>query len=101
MARKKQPDKKILNFQDYLEEQLKDPKIKKYYDEYGKQLEIAYKILELRKENRMSQSELAHKIGTKQSNVARMEAGRQNFTTGTLRKIASVFGYDLKVEFVK
>jgi len=97
----KRKTQKAADFQDYLTEKLKSPRFRKYYDEYGKQLEIAYQILELRKQKRMSQAELARKIGTRQSNIARMEAGQQNFTTDTLQKIATVFKRDLKIEFVK
>ena len=97
----KRKTQKAADFQDYLAEKLKSPRFRKYYDEYGKQLEIAYQILELRKQKRMSQAELAKKIGTRQSNIARMEAGQQNFTTDTLQKIATVFKRDLKIEFVK
>ena len=97
----KRKTKKAVDFQEYLNEKLKNPKIKKYYDEYGKQLEIAYQILQLRKQKRMSQAELAKKLGTKQSDIARMEAGQQNFTTDTLQKIASAFKRELKIEFVK
>ena len=92
---------KAVDFQEYLAEKLKNHRFKKYYDEYGKQLEIAYQILKLRKQKHMSQVGLAKKIGTRQSDVARMETGRQNFTTETLQKIASAFKRDLKVEFVK
>ncbi|MDP2683729.1 MAG: helix-turn-helix transcriptional regulator [bacterium] len=92
---------KALDFQDILSQKLKDPEFKNSYDEYGKQLEIAYKILELRKKRKMSQKELAEKIGTTQSNIARMESGQQNFTTNTLSKIAIVFKCDLQVNFVK
>ena len=49
----------------------------------------------------MSQTELAKKIGTRQSNIARMEAGQQNFTTETLQRIAEALNCDLKIEFVK
>jgi len=97
----KRKTQKAVDFQDYLAEKLKNPRFRKYYDEYGKQLEIAYQILQLRRQKRMSQAELARKIGTKQSNIARMEAGQQNFTTDTLQKIAAVFKRDLKIEFVK
>lgn len=93
--------KKAPDFQDYLRKQLKDPQFKKYFDQYGKQLEIAYAILQLRKKQGLSQAELAKKIGTNQSNIARMEAGQQNFTTDTLQKIAEAFNRDLKIEFVK
>lgn len=92
---------KAVNFQEYLTKRLKDRKFKRYYDEYGKQLEIAYQILQLRKQKKMSQAELAKKIGTKQSNIARMETGQQNFTTDTLQKIAKVFNRNVRIEFVK
>lgn len=92
--------KKAPDFQEYLAGQLKNAKIKKHYDEYGKQLEIAYEILQLRKKKGISQSELARRIGTSQSNIARMEAGEQNLTTDTLQKIAEAFNRNLKVEFV-
>ncbi|MBU2539941.1 helix-turn-helix domain-containing protein [Patescibacteria group bacterium] len=91
--------KKAIDFQDYLKEQLKNPILKKHYDEYGKQLEIAYQILKLRKQKKMSQAEFAKRLKTKQSNVARMESGQQNFTTDTLQKIADIFSMDLRVEF--
>lgn len=89
-----------IDFQSYLKQQLKDPEIKKHYETAGKQLEIAYQILQLRKKQGISQSEFAKKLGTTQSNVARIEAGQQNFTTETLQKIAKAFRRDLRVEFV-
>ena len=92
---------KTIDFETYLSEKLKDKQFKKHYDDYGKRLEVAYKILQMRKNAGISQTELARKIGTKQSNVVRMESGCQNFTTQTLQKIADVFGRSLKIEFVK
>ena len=92
---------KVIDFHEVLAEHLKDAKFKKWYDYYGKQLETSYKILQLRKQKRMSQAELAKKIGTKQANIARIEAGNQNLTLETLQKIATVFDRDLRVDFVK
>ena len=89
-----------IDFQEYLSRQLKDPVMKKYYNEFGKQLEIAYQIVQLRNSRKMSQAQLAKTLGTTQSNVARMESGQQNFTTTTLQKIATVFDRSLTVEFV-
>jgi len=93
--------RKPTDFEVYLKEELKNPRFKKHYDEYGRRLEIAYKIALLRDQKKMSQKELARKIGTKQSNIARMEAGDQNFTTDILQKVASAFGRNLKIDFVK
>lgn len=92
--------KRSIDFQAYLDEQLKDPKMRSLYDEYGKQLEIAYQVLQLRKQTGMSQNELAKRLGTTQSNIARIETGQQNFTTATLQKIAVAFDREVKIEFV-
>jgi len=92
-------NKKILatDFDVYLTKQLRNKKIKKYFDKYGKQLEISYQVSQLRRKKKISQKELAEKIGTTQSNVARMESGRQNFTVNFLSEIASVLGSELKI----
>lgn len=87
---------KATDFDDVLREELKSPRFKKMYDEYGRQLELSYKILQLRKQRKMSQESLAKKIGTTQSNVARMESGNQNFTLSLLNKVANAL--DVKLE---
>lgn len=92
---------KAIDFQGYLAEKLKDRKIRKYYDSYGKQLEVAYQILKMRKMRKLSQAELAQKLGSHQSDIARMEAGQQNFTTDTLQKICQALNCRLKIELVK
>ncbi len=50
----KKKNKKIEypSFDKYLVEQLKNPEAKRIYDEYGRQLEIAYQILQLRKKKK-------------------------------------------------
>ena len=92
--------RKAEDFEKYREKKLKNPKIRKYYDAYGKQLEVAYQILKIRKQKKLSQAALARKLGTRQSNVARMEAGKQNISTDTLAKIAEALKCRLKIEFV-
>jgi len=92
--------KKAIDFDTYISGRLKDARFKRQYETYSKQLEIAYQVLQLRKSQKMSQADLARKLGTTQSNVARLEAGEQNFTTQTLHRIAWALGRELKVEFV-
>jgi ribosome-binding protein aMBF1 (putative translation factor) len=101
MNKKIQKIKKAADFQELLEKKLKNPEFKRLYDEYGRQLEIAYQILQLRKTKKLSQAQLAKKIGTKQSNIARMESGQQNFSVDILEKIADAFGCNLKIMFCK
>ena len=100
MKTKKIDKNKATDFDDYLAEELKNKKAKKLFDEYGRQLEVAYQILQLRKARNMSQLELAAKIGTTQGNVARLESGRQNFTISLLQKVAEALDSNLKINFL-
>lgn len=85
------------SFDDYLREDHKNPEAKRLFDEYGRQLEISYQILQLRKRRGLSQLDLAKKIGTNQSNVARIESGQQNCTIKLLDRIANALEVELKV----
>ncbi len=88
---------KATSFNDYLTQELKNPEAKRLFDEYGRQLEISYQILQLRKKRGLSQSDLAKKIGTNQSNVARIESGQQNCTIKLLDRIAYALNAELQV----
>lgn len=95
--------KKIIypSFGRYLSQRMKNKTFREAYEKEGRCLEVAYRIIQLRKKQKISQKELAIKLDTTQSVIARMESGQQNFTTDTLQKIASVFKRSLKIEFVK
>ena len=92
---------KLTDFDEVLAEELKDPKAKKLFDEYGRQLELAYKILQIRKAKKMSQLLLAKKIGTTQSNIARVESGQQNFTLSFLGKVAVALDAKLEINLTQ
>ena len=89
-----------IDFKNHLKQELKNKQFKKYFNEFGRQLEIAYLIAQKRKQAKISQKELAQKIGTTQSNVARMESGNQNFSMVTLEKIAEALKSELKISFL-
>ncbi|MDD4412654.1 MAG: helix-turn-helix transcriptional regulator [Patescibacteria group bacterium] len=80
-----------------LKEKKKDKKFKVGFDECGKQLELTYLIMQLRKKKNFSQAQLAEKIGTTQSNIARFESGNQNFTMQFLQKIVFALGGELEI----
>jgi transcriptional regulator with XRE-family HTH domain len=62
-------------------------------------LQLAHQIAAVRKRAGLSQAQLAERIGTKQTGVARMErAGYTGFTTTTLAKIAAATGARLDVQ---
>jgi transcriptional regulator with XRE-family HTH domain len=56
---------------------------------------VGSKIRHLRKENGLTQSALARRIGVQQSDLCRMENGEYKVSLDTLFSILSVFGMDI------
>jgi predicted transcriptional regulator len=64
-------------------------------------LQLANQIAKLRGKRKLSQAQLAKRIGTQQSAVARMEQSTyRGYTVSTLAKIAAAVGKTLEVRFV-
>lgn len=64
-------------------------------------LDIADEILRLRLERGWTQSELARRVGTRQANISRIEAGLGNPTIKFIQKLATAFECDLELRFEK
>lgn len=88
------------DFDKILAKELGDEKFKQGFDECGQQLALAYSIMQLRQSKKISQKSLAEKIGTTQSNIARLESGNQNFTIQFLQKIITALDAELEI-FIK
>ncbi len=64
-------------------------------------LQLANQIFKIREERKLSQAQLARRIGTHQSAIARMEQSTyRGYTVATLAKIAAAAGQHLEVRFV-
>jgi len=76
---------------------LKDVEVKKVYDS----LEVEYKIISdmvrLRNKKKITQKQLADKIGTTQSALSRFEMGDVNPSLDFLKKVANALGAKLVV----
>lgn len=62
-------------------------------------IENSIEIRKIRLEKKLTQKELAEKIGTKREFVSRVENGHQNITFKTMLKIANALGKNLKISF--
>jgi len=78
---------------------LKDPEFKKDYDALGPEYKLIDRIIEKRIQKKMTQKELAQKIGTRQSAISRLESGNGNPTIGFLQKVASALDTRVTVTF--
>lgn len=76
-----------------------DPEMKREYDRLGPEYALIDRIIEKRIEKKMTQGELARKIGTRQSAISRLESGNGNPTLGFLQKVASALDTRLTVSF--
>ena len=64
----------------------------------SERLRIGQRIAELRKEQGMTQTQLAERCGLQQAHIARIETGRYSVGLDTLAQIATALG--MKVDFV-
>jgi predicted transcriptional regulator len=66
--------------------------------------EAEYKIIEeiitARQEKNLTQKDLAELVGTRQSNISRLESGNYNPTLEFLNKIARAIGKELEIRIV-
>lgn len=66
-------------------------------DSDSTRLEAARLLREVRKEAGITQEELAKRIGTKKSNISRLESGRYNPSLDFLVKVAGGLGKQIQV----
>lgn len=64
---------------------------------YARQ-EIAAQLRQVRKEQGMTQERLAEKVGTRKSNISRLESGRYNPSLDFLEKVAGGLGREIEVK---
>jgi len=64
---------------------------------HPERMSIAEQIKNIRTQMGYSQNELAKRLGVIQQYVSKLEAGRENLTLDTLKKIAEVFGKRLTI----
>jgi len=69
------------------------------YEKAGRAIRLAMEIHALRDKRGLSQRELAERLGTTQSAIARLEAGNVTPSLATLDKIAAALGVELIVSF--
>ncbi len=86
-----------VDFNDSLKEALKDPEFKKAYDALEVEFSIIEQVIRKRLEKGLTQKQLAEKIGTKQSAIARLEGGTTNPSVAFLEKVAKALGSKLQV----
>ncbi len=82
-----------MNFKEFKQELLNDPEFKKVYeDKTDLFFETSEMVEEMRAMAGLTQTQLAEKVGTKQSSIARVESGAALPSLSFLKKIAEALG---------
>ena len=78
---------------------LRDPAYRETYDELAPEFRLARALIEARTNAGLTQAQLAARMHTTQSVVARLESGRAHPSTRTLENFAKAAGARLKISF--
>lgn len=79
------------------------PGVREAYEALGAEFAFLDEVLRARAEAGLTQAEVAERIGTTQSAIARLESGalKHSPSIATLQKYAKALGYRVEVKFVK
>ena len=78
---------------------LKDPEVRREYDALEEEFALILEVAKARQRAGLSQAELAKRMKTTQSTIARLESGRGLPSTRTLGRFAKATGHRLKISF--
>ena len=87
-------------FQNLLQEELKDPEFKKEWDDMQPEMDVIRAMIDARIEQNLTQKELAKRTGIDQADITKLENGTRNPSVNLLKRLADGMGMMLKIEFV-
>ena len=86
-----------ISFEEMKTDMLKDEEFKIEYEKLKPRYEAIEQIIRARKEQNITQAELAKRVGTQKSNISRLESGNYNPGLDFLAKIAESLGKKISV----
>jgi len=88
------------NFRETLKQQLKIPEFTSEWEILEPEFQVIQAMLRCRRENQITQKQLAAITGVTQADISRIESGEANPSLRTLKRLAEGMGMRLKVEFI-
>ena len=87
-----------VKFEKIKEQLMKDEEFRVEYDKLKPRYEVISQIIEERNAQRLTQEELAFRVGTQKSNISRFESGSYNPSLDFLVKVAKSLGKEVHIE---
>ncbi len=88
------------DFREFRQELLNDPEVRREYDALEPEFDVIRAMIGARKQQNMTQEELARRTGITQADISRIENGTRNPSLNMLKRLAEGLGMRLKVEFL-
>jgi transcriptional regulator with XRE-family HTH domain len=88
-----------IRIDDLAKEWMKDPAFRREYDALEEEFALAKALMDARDRAGLTQSQVARRMKTTQTAVARLEGGRINPSTKTLARYAQATGHRLVIGF--
>ena len=85
---------------EFFSKQMKNPEFRREYEALEPEFAIIRQIIELRIKRKMTQTELAMKIGTRQPSIARLEARGKTTDLNYLQRVAKALNARVEVRLV-
>jgi transcriptional regulator with XRE-family HTH domain len=82
----------MIKYSEVKSDLLKNPRVRRAYSELQPQFDLARQFIEARVAAGLTQGQVAHRMGTTQSVVARLESGRYKPGLNTLLRFAKAVG---------
>ena len=92
--------KASVSFDQVKDDLLKDEEFKMEYDKLKPRYEAIEQVIKARKEQNITQAELAKRVGTQKSNISRFESGNYNPSLDFLTKVAESLGKNVEIRFI-
>lgn len=84
-------------YSQFKKEVLKNKNIRLAYETFGPEFEVIAALIKRRLEKGFTQQELARRVGTKQSAIARLESGTYNPSLDFLKKVTHALDARLRI----
>lgn len=90
----------MTKFNDFLNEQLQNPDLKKEWDALEPEFAIIQAMIDARTAAGLTQKQLAERSGLHQADISKLENGNANPSLRTLQRLAAGMNMQLKIEFL-
>lgn len=92
---------KFVNWRDLEKKWMKNPEFRREAEKIEPEYQIARSLIGARLKKKLSQEELAKKIGSKQPVISRIESMSSSPTVSLLKRLASALDAHLQIRFVQ